>query len=251
MEGFGSYMDLELILQALPYTIGKKTIDIFKQWGYKNRFRIKDALWHAKRIPVPYMSKKGQQQLYEFASWLDDTEDITASMAVENRLRYLAENTKIRSVIDENRSSETAYNRILSIANAFGNRTEDFLVALVLQTDTDVYDSKSERVSLMTIHAAKGLEFPVVFIVGCEDGYIPYYHKDSDSEEERRLFYVAMTRAMDQLYFTYTRKRRIHGKQVQRRISPFVKEIEEQLRDHQVLRGKKPKTDEQKQLKLF
>ena len=251
MEGFGSYMDLEIVVKALPYSIGKNTADIFKLWGYKNRFKIKDALWHAKRIPVPYMSKKGQQQLYEFATWLNNTEEIVASMTVENRLRYLAENTNILSTIADNRSSETAYNRILSIASTFGNRTEDFLVAITLQTDTDVYDSKSEKVSLMTIHAAKGLEFPVVFIIGCENGYIPYHHKDSDPEEERRLFYVAMTRAMDQLYFTYTRKRRIHGKQVGRSISPFVKEIEEQLRDHQVLRGKKPKTDEQKQLKLF
>jgi len=251
MEGFGSYMDLELILQALPYAIGKKTIDIFKHWGYKNRFRIKDALWHAKRIPVPEMSKKSQQQLYEFVTWLDGTEEIVASMTAENRLRYLAENTNIRSTLDDNRSSESAYNRILSISSAFGNRTEDFLVAIALQTDTDVYDSKSEKVSLMTIHAAKGLEFPVVFITGCEDGYIPFHHEDSDPDEERRLFYVAMTRAMDQLYFTYTSKRRIHGKQVQRSISPFVKEIEEQLRDHQALRGKKPKSDEQKQLKLF
>jgi len=251
LEGFGSYMDLELILKALPYTIGKKAIDIFKLWGYKNRFRIKDALWHAKRIPVPEMSKKSQQQLYEFATWLDGTEGSVASMTVENRLRFLAENTKIRSTIDENRSSESAYNRILSIASAFGNRTEDFLVAIALQTDTDVYDSKSEKVSLMTIHAAKGLEFPVVFIAGCEDGYIPYHHEDSDPEEERRLFYVAMTRAMDQLYFTYTRKRRIHGRQVPRSISPFVKEIEEQLRDHQALQVKKPRPDERKQLKLF
>jgi len=251
MEGLGSYMDLELILQALPYAIGKKTIDIFKHWGYKNRFRIKDALWHAKRIPVPEMSKKSQQQLYEFVTWLDGTEEIVASMTAENRLRYLAENTNIRSTLDDNRSSESAYNRILSISSAFGNRTEDFLVAIALQTDTDVYDSKSEKVSLMTIHAAKGLEFPVVFITGCEDGYIPFHHEDSDPDEERRLFYVAMTRAMDQLYFTYTSKRRIHGKQVQRSISPFVKEIEEQLRDHQALRGKKPKSDEQKQLKLF
>ena len=251
MEGFGSYMDLEIVIKALPYSIGKKTVDIFKTWGYKNRFKIKDALWHAKRIPVPKMNKKSQQQFYEFATWLDGTEKIVASMTVENRLRYLAENTNIRGTIEKNRAFETAYNRILSISSAFGNRTEDFLVAIALQTDTDVYDSKSEKVSLMTMHAAKGLEFPVVFITGCEDGYIPYHHADSDPEEERRLFYVAMTRAMDQLYFTFTSKRRIHGKQVRRSISPFVTEIEEQLRDHQALRGKKPKPDEQKQLKLF
>jgi uncharacterized protein (TIGR00375 family) len=251
MEGFGSYMDLEIVVKALPYSIGKNTIDIFKLWGYNNKFRIKDALWHAKRIPVPNMSKKGQKQLYEFVSWLDGTEETAASWNLENRLRYLAENTNIRSTIGDNRLSKTAYDRILSIASAFGNRIEDFMVAIALQTDTDVYDSKSEKVSLMTIHAAKGLEFPVVFVTGCEDGYIPYHHKDSDSEEERRLFYVAMTRAMDHLYFTYTRKRRVHGKQVQRRISPFVKEIEEQLRDHQALRGKNPKPNEHKQLKLF
>ena len=154
-------------------------------------------------------------------------------------------------MIADNRTSETAYHRILNIADTFGCQTKDFIVAIALHSDTDVYDSISEKVSLMTMHAAKGLEFPIVFITGCEDGYIPYHHVDTDTDEERRLFYVAMTRAMDQLYLTYTKKRRIHGKQVQRRISPFVAEIEEQLRDHQILGGKKPKPDEHTQLELF
>ena len=251
MEGFGSYLDLEIAVKTLPYSIGKNTVDVFKLWGYKNRFRIKDALWHAKRIPIPNMTQKGQKQLYEFACWLERTEKAVAAMTMENRLRYTSENTNIRSKIESYRPYEAAYHRIVDISSALGNRIEDFLVALSLQSDTDVYDSKSEKVSLMTIHAAKGLEFPVVFIVGCEDGYIPYHHKGSDLEEERRLFYVAMTRAMDRLYCTYTRNRRIHGQQVKRRVSPFIKEIEENLRDHRSLRGKKPRPDEPKQLNLF
>ena len=88
----------------------------------------------------------------------------------------------------------------------------------------------------MTMHAAKGLEFPVVFITGCEKGYIPFERvgdKQTDINEERRLFYVAMTRAKERLYLTRAKKRRIFGKLILRDLSPFVKDIEKQLRTHE------------------
>ena len=75
--------------------------------------------------------------------------------------------------------------------------------------------NRPKKFSLMTMHAAKGLEFPVVFITGCEENLIPFKQRNSeqaDIEEERRLFYVAMTRAKDRLYLTRAKKRRIYGK---------------------------------------
>jgi DNA helicase II / ATP-dependent DNA helicase PcrA len=85
-------------------------------------------------------------------------------------------------------------------------------VALV--TDLDSYDGSLDRVTLMTLHAAKGLEFPVVFMTGLEEGLFPNARTaavDEEVEEERRLCYVGMTRAMDKLYLTHARRRRIYG----------------------------------------
>jgi superfamily I DNA/RNA helicase len=105
------------------------------------------------------------------------------------------------------------------------------------------------------MHAAKGLEFPVVFVTGCEEGLIPFRHGNADRDdeaEERRLLYVAMTRAREQLYLTLARKRRIHGHREHRKPSPFLRDIEEELKRSESggLKGKKKQCD-QIQLKLF
>jgi DNA helicase-2/ATP-dependent DNA helicase PcrA len=96
----------------------------------------------------------------------------------------------------------------------------------------------------------------VVFIAGCEDTLIPHRKPDSeenDIREERRLFYVAMTRAMERLYLTHAQKRRIHGRLYDRNLSQFVEDIEKQLKKDESPRLKKKKSDKQQpvQLKLF
>jgi uncharacterized protein (TIGR00375 family) len=87
--------------------------------------------------------------------------------------------------------------------------------------------ANSEAITLMTLHAAKGLEFPIVFITGVEEGIIPFCRErmDHDEAEERRLFYVGMTRAMDRLYLIHTRTRTIHGQKKKTEISRYVEAI--------------------------
>ena len=91
----------------------------------------------------------------------------------------------------------------------------DFLEQVALVTDLDSYDPSLDRVTLMTLHAAKGLEFPVVFMTGMEEGLFPHSRShngaEEDVEEERRLCYVGMTRAMEKLHLTHARRRRIYG----------------------------------------
>ena len=82
-----------------------------------------------------------------------------------------------------------------------------------------------EAVTLMTLHASKGLEFPVVFICGVEDGLIPMEREDSDVEEERRLLYVGMTRAKDELILTSAKARSLYGTKVSNQPSAFLKRI--------------------------
>ena len=105
---------------------------------------------------------------------------------------------------------------------------DDYLEQVALITDVDSYDPSLDRVSLMTLHAAKGLEFPVVFMVGMEEGLFPHSRTsgmDEDLEEERRLCYVGMTRAMDKLYLTHARRRRIFGDYQFNPPSCFLQEI--------------------------
>lgn len=125
---------------------------------------------------------------------------------------------------------------LLSFAGDYGSSISDFLAHLALQSETDLYDPRAEKVTLMTLHAAKGLEFPVVFITGCEEGLIPYQrNKDEvpDIAEERRLFYVGLTRAKEKLFLTHTKKRLLFGTRSTPAPSPFLKDIERDLKKHE------------------
>lgn len=105
---------------------------------------------------------------------------------------------------------------------------EDFLNHIALITDLDTVDEKESRVKLMTVHAAKGLEFPVVFVVGMEEKLFPHANSlfnQKDLEEERRACYVAFTRAEKKLYITAAGKRMTFGKITSQKISRFVEEI--------------------------
>lgn len=111
-----------------------------------------------------------------------------------------------------------------------------------------------EKVSLMTIHASKGLEFSSVFIVGCEESILPLNicGLKSDEEEERRLFYVAMTRAKHYLFLISAKHRYLYGKAYQNKVSPFLFDIEEQLKEYSKVKSKPKKIKkEDAQMTLF
>ena len=107
-----------------------------------------------------------------------------------------------------------------------------FLQHVALVTDLDFHDSVADAVTLMTLHSAKGLEFPVVFISGLEEGLFPLlrsYDEPRLLEEERRLFYVGITRAMERLYLTHARRRRRAGETMFGRLSTFVGVLEDRV----------------------
>lgn len=130
-------------------------------------------------------------------------------------------------------------NEFVSAAVEYESRSEDevtlsgFLEEVALVSDVDRYDDDADAVVLMTIHSAKGLEFPTVFLAGAEDGVFPGMQsilEPSEMSEERRLAYVAITRAKQQLYLTHTSERTMYGKTVSNPLSRFVREeIPEEL----------------------
>jgi uncharacterized protein (TIGR00375 family) len=122
------------------------------------------------------------------------------------------------------------------LAARCGDDLGRFLAELVLGEEVDTWDPRADRVSLLTLHAAKGLEFPVVFLTGCEDGLLPLRwggRLDPEEEaEERRLFFVGMTRARSHLFLSHARRRAWRGSVRDAAPSPFLTDIEEALLDH-------------------
>jgi DNA helicase II / ATP-dependent DNA helicase PcrA len=147
----------------------------------------------------------------------------------------------------------TALQRLVTLAASCGNDRARFLDVAALASEAEFWDARADRVSLLTLHAAKGLEFAVVFIVGLEDGLLPLRWSNIDEAalaEERRLFYVGMTRAKDRLILSRARQRQWRGRLRPLAPSPFLRDIEAELLKQQdtVLPRAKP---QDRQLKLF
>ena len=117
---------------------------------------------------------------------------------------------------------------LISVSASFSDVSK-FLEEVALLSDIDSLEQEHDRVTCMTLHAAKGLEYPVVFVVGCEENLLPHVNsveKASELEEERRLLYVGMTRALNCLWLTYTRSRYQHGQYIPQSPSRFLRVLE-------------------------
>lgn len=138
------------------------------------------------------------------------------------------------------------------------NDLEAFLTDLSTGAEVDAWDPRAERLSLLTLHAAKGLEFPVVFIVGCDDELLPFHRPglplDSDRlQEERRLFFVGLTRAEQLLVLTRAKKRGRYGERLETRPSPFLADLRPQWIERRFFVGpkKEKRAPVSKQLSMF
>lgn len=134
------------------------------------------------------------------------------------------------------------------------NQLSEFLEGITLSSDIDNLEENEEAVTLMTLHSAKGLEFPVVFLVGLEEGIFPGYKSISEPrelEEERRLCYVGITRAKENLYLTFAKQRTIFGSTSYNAVSRFVKEIPQELLEgyEEALEGRKNIEDQESKYK--
>ncbi|MFN3429629.1 MAG: UvrD-helicase domain-containing protein [Candidatus Sericytochromatia bacterium] len=194
---------------------------------------------------IPDLTAKTAGKLVQFARWVDSMHRLVEKLPVPDLMKRLVEESGYQqSLYDEN--TEEAMGRVenlqelVTVAGEFVETSDDpslgaFLTHLMLLSDLDQAESQDqtvERVTLMTLHSAKGLEFPVVFLVGLEEGIFPHKRSLDDPtqlEEERRLAYVGITRAKEQLIVTNASRRMLYGEPQRGIPSRFLKEIPEDL----------------------
>ncbi|MBV8931131.1 MAG: ATP-dependent helicase, partial [Kutzneria sp.] len=168
---------------------------------------------------------------------------------VRDRLRRAAESVAARAESAEDGDAYTALELLMPLATRCGTDLVRFHTELALGAEVDTWDPRADRVSLLTLHASKGLEFPVVFLIGCEDGLMPmrWPGERTDREhlnEERRLFFVGMTRAQRRLYLSGAAHRGLRGTVRSATPSPFLADIGRQVREQigaAVPRRRKPR----------
>ncbi len=234
-----AFFDFETVAEAFKAGIGPKTLQQLKSWAYHKRFGLVEALSAARRVPLPGISLARQQIIFDFIQRIEHLRRQLDSLSLVDQLRYLVRQTPLGTRFNEVDEAPHALSLLMRRAADVQDRRA-FLESLALIRDSDSYDHRAERVTLLTLHAAKGLEFPVVFIAGCEDGFLPFRRnlaaaaseislEGVDLNEEGRLLYVGMTRARQQLFLSRAQKRRIHGKMQVREPSPLLAAIDEEL----------------------
>ncbi|SFJ26216.1 ATP-dependent helicase [Planctomicrobium piriforme] len=218
--------------------LGKTSQDRLVAWAGQQGVTLLEAAARADKISK--LSKKAVLGFKAFAGMLERF-SLASSGSVADLLTHVVDKTRYTAAW-QGIENEQAYEHLANVdelVNAARQYDEiagsevslqGFLEQTALVSDTDKIQDDAGRVTLMTLHAAKGLEFPAVFVIGVEDGLIPHERSKRDGnrkevEEERRLLFVGMTRAKQRLFLTETRVRSLHGKTMPTIASPFLTEL--------------------------
>ena len=226
---------LRRIINSPPRGIGAKTVDTVGEIAAEQNVSMFELLQRSEQFPE--LQRSGVK-LRLFANLILELKSFSQTHTPDELLDELLEKTGyVRALEEKNTTEDTARaenvrelkTSIITYMKESGDETlEGYLANVALYTDMDNYDADADAVVLMTMHSAKGLEFPTVFIVGMEDGVFPSERtigEPDEMEEERRLCYVAITRAKEKLYLTSAFQRMIFGRTNHNRVSRFVSEI--------------------------
>ncbi len=229
---------LRRVINFPPRGIGLKTVDKCVQEAKKSDKELFDVLADPSKMNI-----RGKQadELNRFYEIISKYHDLLDKLNAGELVRTLVDETGIlkhykRQDTAEDLERINNINEVLNSVDEFMARNPqamltDFLEEVSLLTGIDQWNDQENRVTLMTVHSAKGLEFPVVFLTGLEDGLFPFYSTMQDKNklaEERRLFYVGLTRAKQNVFLLYANNRRRAGaEQFYGLVSRFVREIPE------------------------
>ncbi len=232
-------VSLRRIINTPPRGIGKTTLAKLEEWALSRNQSLSDALSALRSGQPSPFSGKALSALEDFAALLEVWRNLRDAMSVGVLLRDVLDQTDYLRYINDGtpEGMERAENvrQLALVAETQGDKPLAlYLEEIALLSDVDTYDESADSVVLLTLHAAKGLEFPVVFIVGLEEGLLPHAQSLEDEEElaeERRLMYVGLTRAKDRVYLTWVRRRMGFGGNLGERaqVSRFLEDIPPEL----------------------
>lgn len=243
-------VSLARIINEPKRKIGNATLEKARNIAREKETSLYDVISHADDYPE---FKTAIKKLLSFSEIIKSLIKLKDTVTIEDLTGRILNDTGYMPalVMEDTTESKTRIENLgefISVITEFENNEEtgntlgEFLENISLVSDIDGYDENEDSAVLMTIHSAKGLEFPIVFLSGLEEGLFPgmrSMESDDDIEEERRLCYVAITRAKEQLYITKTISRTIHGKTMPTTASRFFKEIPvEYLEDKTTLQPK-------------
>ena len=232
--------DLRLtrIINNPPRGIGPRSVELAQQIAAREQTSLYDVLCRADRFEE---LSRSALRMRQFAALIGELHEKAGETGPDLLLDELLDKTGyLRMLEEKNTVEDTARaenvrelkSSILGYMKESGDNTlEGFLADVALYTDLDAYDKDADCVVMMTMHSAKGLEFPTVFLVGMEESIFPSIRaigEPEEMEEERRLCYVAITRAMRRLHIVCARQRMLFGRTTANRVSRFVDEIPEE-----------------------
>ena len=234
-------LNLQRIINVPKRKVGEKGIEKIIAYARENDLNLLEALSHIKEISG--LTAMGKEKLLEMYDIIKELKDLSYTETASYIVQTLIDKIKYIDYIKENYSDAEARienidefkNSILELENVVGElRLNEYLENVSLISATDDLEEKSDYVKLMTIHNSKGLEFPIVFLVGFENEIFPgsrAMFEEKEMEEERRLCYVALTRAEKKLYLSHATIRFVYGQDRLSTPSVFLKEIPEKLLD--------------------
>ena len=236
-------LHLRRIINTPRRGIGEKSIQIAEALAYEEGCPLLEFLRRAKRYAA--ISSATANQMVSFVYMIDSFREAAQTDSVSSLIEKVIDESGYGKMIEEITDLGERDDRLnnlgelISTARQYEESTDEptlgeFLEDVALVSDVDKYDETADAVVLMTIHSAKGLEFPCVFLPGMEENIFPSFQTimdPSEIEEERRLAYVAVTRAKKNLYITHVRDRMLNGRTSANQISRFVEEIPPELCD--------------------
>ncbi|HEX5559714.1 MAG TPA: UvrD-helicase domain-containing protein [Gaiellales bacterium] len=215
--------------------IGSASLDRLAAHASQMNWTLLEAIEHSSAVPL---GTAAASRVREFAALIEDLREVAATASPAELLEQVLEQTGYRGMLEAERTFESQgrlenLDELIGVAREFAERGEEdaslatFLQDISLYSDSDALNEPRPEVTLMTIHNAKGLEFPIVFVIGLEEGLFPHQRSldEGDEAEERRLCYVGMTRAQQSLVLTHAHSRTIFGMRGYNLPSRFLSEL--------------------------